>query len=55
VLVDGRDVGGDGARSTDADSSSCRIYADETGSISGLPSSQLILAALGEKAKNESA
>jgi hypothetical protein len=55
VLVDGRDVGGDGGRSTDADSSSCRIYVDEAGRISGLPSFQLILAALGENAKNRTA
>lgn len=44
VLVNGRDVGGDdGSR---AGANSCRIYADASGRVSGVPSPQLILAAI---------
>jgi hypothetical protein len=44
VLVNGRDVGGDdGSAAADR---SCRIYADASGRVSGVPSPQLILAAI---------
>ena len=43
VLVDGRDVVGDG---TEADANCCRVYADREGRIRGTPSAEEIRDAL---------
>ena len=45
VLVNGCDVGGDGA-SAGADGNSCRIYMDESGRPCGAPPTELIVKAL---------
>jgi mercuric ion transport protein len=46
VLVDGRDVGGDGGSLAIADENSCRIYVDACGCTCGAPSTAVILAAM---------
>lgn len=48
VLVNGEDVARDSLR---ADGSLCRIYTDEQGKLSGLPSVEAIFKALSERKK----
>ncbi len=43
ILVNGKDVAGLG---TEADSNSCRVYADADGRLQGIPSVEMIRAAL---------
>lgn len=52
ILVNGRDIGCDEGESAQADANSCRIYLDESGSLSGAPSKQLILRAFAQERRD---
>ena len=52
ILVNGRDIGCDEGESVKADANSCRIYVDDSGSLSGAPSKQLILRALARERRD---
>ncbi|MFQ6046096.1 MAG: thioredoxin family protein [Gemmatimonadales bacterium] len=44
ILVNGKDIAG---RDSEADSKCCRVYADSDGQLRGVPTAELIRAALG--------
>ena len=48
ILVNGRDVAAGSVAPVEADGSTCRLYVDDSGGVSGAPSTALILAAIQE-------